>query len=256
MTDLSPIIAGAATMLAARRNSGEQGPRLPDWCRPSDSDTALAIQTSVAARLKAVTGGWKCGLPVADGPVLAPIHAGTIHRVSPCTALARSGHVRVEPELAFILGHDLPPRAAPYTPAEVDAAIVATHLALELIDSRYAVPSEIGFIEHLADGLLNQGLFLGPEVDSGQARGAANLALRLQIGTGTETLLDGAHSATDPRAPLYWLAEFLRGRGQGLQAGQVVITGSYAGSIDLPIGQNISIGYGELGMLAVHFVAQ
>jgi 2-keto-4-pentenoate hydratase len=45
----------------------------------------------------------------------------------------------------------------------------------------------------------------------------------------------------------------LRSRGQGLQAGQAVITGSYAGSFDLPVGQQIAIRYGDLGELTVRF---
>ena len=48
-------------------------------------------------------------------------------------------------------------------------------------------------------------------------------------------------------------AEFLRTQGLGLRAGQAVITGSYAGSFTLPLGQDIVIRYGELGELSVHF---
>ena len=108
--------------------------------------------------------------------------------------------------------------------------------------------------QNLADGLLNQGLFIGPQVDAGQARAASDLTLRITRATGEVTLLEGHHPSTDPRAPLYWLAEFLRSKGQGLQAGQAIITGSYAGSVDLPIGEDIAIQYGSLGTLTVHFV--
>ncbi|MFC5474424.1 2-keto-4-pentenoate hydratase [Paraherbaspirillum soli] len=247
-------ISAAAGILAARRRCGEQGPRLPASLRPAAIEDALAIQAAVSAQLGAAVGGWKCGLPVEGGVVLAPIYAGTIHTGnSPCSIWARGGQARVEPELAFILGRDLPARDAPYTPAEVDAAIVRTHLALELIASRYSDPADAGFAENLADGLLNQGLFLGPQVASEAARTASRMALRVTFETSEEIELDGRHPAHDPRAPLYWLAEFLRSTGQGLQAGQAVITGSYAGSFDLPLGQDIAIRYGELGVLTVRF---
>jgi 2-keto-4-pentenoate hydratase len=161
--------------------------------------------------------------------------------------------VRVEPELAFIFGHDLPARDLPYTQAEVDAAITGTHLALELIDSRYSDMTDVGFAEILADGLVNQGLFIGPQIDAEQARTAGELAIRILPASGAEKQLAGRHPDGQPRAPLYWLVEFLRSKGQGLKAGQAVITGSYAGSVDLPVGEDIAIQYGDLGLLTVQF---
>lgn len=253
--DTSPTVAtvAAATILAQRRRSGEQGDRLPESCRPVDIDTALAIQARVTEQLGERVGGWKCGLSTENAVITAPIHAGTIHAESPCPVRIHAGQVRVEPELAFVLARDLPPRTTPYTVAEVDAAIARTHLALELIDSRYSRPAEAAFVENLADGLLNQGLFIGPQVDDALARTAGDLPIRVRLETGEEIRLDGRHPNAHPRAPLYWLAEFLRSKGQGLRAGQAVITGSYAGSFDVPVGQEIAMQYGELGLLTVRF---
>jgi 2-keto-4-pentenoate hydratase len=66
--------------------------------------------------------------------------------------------------------------------------------------------------------------------------------------------IDGQHPNADPLVPLYWLANFLSSRGVGLKAGQIVITGSYAGVIDVPLGQALMLRYGDLGQ--VHFEAQ
>lgn len=253
MSQSPSLVASAATLLAARRRSGEQGARLPEWCRPLDVDTALAIQAAVTDQLGERIGAWKCGMPAEGRVVLAPLYAGSIHATSPCGAWARAAQVRVEPELAFILGHDLPARNAPYTPAEVDAAIARTHVALELIDSRYSDPASAAFAENLADGLLNQGLFIGPQVDSEKARSAGEMTIDVTHESGQKIRLEGRHPNADPRAPLYWLAEFLRSKGQGLQAGQAVITGSYAGSFDVPAEQDVVIRYGALGVLTVRF---
>ncbi|HWX04142.1 2-keto-4-pentenoate hydratase [Collimonas sp.] len=246
----------AAAILAERRRSGQPGERLPPNLRPQDADTALTIQAGVTRQLGEAVAAWKCGLPSEGRPVLAPIYTASVQRGSSCLAWAREGQVRVEPELAFVLARDLPPRATPYQPAEVDAAIAGTHLALELIDSRYRDPAQADFFENLADGLLNQGLYLGPRADMEQSRNAGELALSVRAGAEDVRLLQGRHPAVDPRAPLYWLAEFLRSRGQGLLAGQAVITGSYAGSFDLPIAQEIAIQYGELGRLQLSFAAR
>lgn len=252
MSQSDQLAATAAAILVARRRSGLQGARLPESCRPADLDAALAIQAAVSAQLGEGIAAWKCGLPTAGRVVLAPIYAGTVHSSAPCAV--RAGQARVEPELAFILGRDLPVRESPYTPAEVDAAIARTHLALELIDSRYSDAADASFAENLADGLFNQGLFIGPQVDAAAARAASDITLRITHATGEVTQLDGRHPSVDPRAPLYWLAEYLRSTGMGLQAGQAVITGSYAGSVDLPLEQDIAIQYGELGTLTVCFV--
>jgi 2-keto-4-pentenoate hydratase len=254
MSQPDHLAATAAAILVARRRSGEQGPRLPESCCPADIDAALAIQAAVSAQLGDRIAAWKCGLPASERVVLAPIYASTIHSSSPCAVWVRAGQARVEPELAFILGRDLPVREAPYTPAEVDAAVARTHLALELIDSRYSAADDVSFAEHLADGLINQGLFIGPEVDAGQARTASGMTIRITRASGETNEFDGRHPNTDPRAPLYWLAEFLRSKGAGLQAGQAVITGSYAGCVDLPLEEEIVIQYGSLGTLAVRFV--
>lgn len=245
----------AASILSARRRSGEQGPRLPESCRPADLDAALAIQAAVTSQLGDRIAAWKCGLPAAGRVVLAPIYAGTVHNDSSarCALWVRAGQARVEPELAFILGRELPVRESPYTPAEIDAAIARTHLALELIDSRYDDAAELSFTDNLADGLLNQGLFIGPEVDGAAARATSAMPLRITSAAGAASQLAGRHPNDDPRTPLYWLAEYLRSTGRGLQAGQAVITGSYAGCIDLPPEQEIAIRYGDLGTLTVRF---
>lgn len=246
----------AAAILAERRRCGQPGERLPQHLRPQDADAALAIQAGVTQQLGESVAAWKCGLPSEGRPVLAPIYAAGVQRSNPCRAWARGGQARVEPELAFVLGRDLPARAAPYEAAEIDAAIASTHLALELIDSRYSDPEQADFFENLADGLLNQGLYLGPQVDMEQSRRAGELAISIHVDEQETSLLQGRHPAADPRAPLYWLAEFLRSRGQGLLAGQAVITGSYAGSFALPLGQEIAIRYGALGRLQLSFAAR
>ena len=44
----------------------------------------------------------------------------------------------IEPEIAFVIAHDLPPRATPYSDAEIRAAIGEARMVLELITTRYA----------------------------------------------------------------------------------------------------------------------
>ncbi|MDY7575188.1 fumarylacetoacetate hydrolase family protein [Actimicrobium sp. CCI2.3] len=240
----------AATELVARRRTRRQGAALAEGYRPTDVAAALAIQRAVTRQLAADIGGWKCALPSPGKLVLAPIYREAIHTASPCPVRVRDGILRVEPELAYVLARDLPARDQPYTPADVDCAIARTHLALELLESRYTDHHAVSFIDNLADALVNQGLFLGPVVDDDADCGE----LALQVGNANSPL-QGRHPDGNPRLPLYWLAEYLRSQGEGLRAGQVVITGSYAGSLPLPLASEVRIRYGALGTLSVCFKA-
>lgn len=249
----------AAEQLVQRRLTGEPGDLLPEALRPRDVADALRIQQAFADRWCHLQddsiGGWKCLQPTADKLIVAPIFTSTINTFAPVTLKATRDRAAVEPELAFYLARDLPAREAPYTAAEVDAAIGRTHLALELIHCRYAAPETAGFADNLADNLVNQGLFVGPEVDGKAAETAGEIGLRAEADGAAFFEGQGRHPNGAPRLPIYWLAEFLSRQGRGLQAGQVIITGSYAGIIEAPLKQTIRIHYQGLGTLEATFLA-
>jgi len=252
----------AAVILVERRQTGTQGDRLPEPCRPATLEQALAIQTAVSEQwceaMDDSIGGWKCLLPSQGKLVVGPIYTRTIDSVAPVALWPKPQDkklARIEPELAFFFGQDLPARAQPYTAGEIDAAISRIHMALELINSRYSDPANCEFPEMLADGLVNQGLFIGPQIDSEAARHASEFAIILSHGTHSITHA-GKHPNGNPHAPLYWLAEFLRSRGQGIVAGQAVITGSFAGVLEVPMNTEISLEYVGLGTLHTGFKAR
>jgi 2-keto-4-pentenoate hydratase len=248
----------AARHLLAARRARQPGPRLPDACRPSDLEDALAIQRRVQERLGVATGGWKGSLPTAERAIsCATIFAPTIARSSPCRVIARGGIASIEPEIAFVLGRDLPPRAAPYSEAEVRAAIAETRLVLELLDSRYADPAAVTFPEQLADQVSNQGLFVGPILRDPFTRSLEQFPIAIEGPAGSLHRREGRHPDGHPLRPLVWLAGFLASRAQsgGLKAGEIVTTGSYAGALDVPVATPLSVRFGELGHLAVEFVA-
>jgi len=250
----------AAVLLVERRINGSQGDRLPEFCRPVNIEQALAIQAVVTQlwceRMDDSIGAWKCSLPSLNKIVVAPIYTRTIDSIPPVALWPKGQRARVEPELAFFLGVDLPARAMPYLPEEIDQAISHTHLALELINSRYQAPATCEFPEMLADALVNQGLFIGPLVNAETARNTSELRITVDCGNGKRSEHEGKHPNGYPRAPLYWLVEFLRQRGEGLLAGQAIITGSYAGVIELPLDDEIRIDYGGLGSLFARFTAR
>jgi len=52
-----------------------------------------------------------------------------------------------------------------------------------------------------------------------------------------------------------WIANFLSQQGLGIKAGQIVITGSFAGVHEVEVGQELTITYGDLGSIVVRFQA-
>jgi 2-keto-4-pentenoate hydratase len=252
----------AAAILVERRQTGTQGDRLPEGCRPNNIEEALAIQVAVSEcwcdLMDDSIGGWKCLLPVGEKIIAGPIYTRTIDSIAPVALWPKPGTqgiARIEPELAFFFGQDLPPREQPYTPIDVDAAISRTHLALELINCRYTDASECTFPEMLADGLVNQGLFIGPKVNDELARNASEFTINVRQ-NGELSSHQAKHPNVHPRAPLYWLAEYLRSQGQGIVAGQAVITGSFAGVLEVPMNTEIRLEYVGLGRLDVSFTAR
>ncbi|MGL5358613.1 MAG: hydratase [Shewanella sp.] len=252
-------LAAAAKELAERRASGQCGALLADSLRPQSFAQAFAIQQAVAKVFQAANNpiaGWKCLLPKGDTLIVAPIYQQDVYQQTPRCPLMQSasGLARVEPELAFEIAQDLPPSPAPYSQEAIDSALGHTHLALELIHSRYLEPSKADFFDALADGLVNQGLWLGPII--AQATDTREFALKVNI-EGAEPLhLAASHPNGAATAGLYWLVNFLSAQGIGLTRGQYVITGSYAGVLELPLGQRCEFHYGSLGQFQVEFVAK
>src|SRR5262245_46171167 len=118
---MNQTVEQAAQYLVNARRKGP-GPRLAEVERPVDLDTALAIQARIGELLGESIGGWKCSAASGDRTMVAPIWRSYIHKGPKCPALSGS----IEPEIAFVIGKDLPPRAQPYSEAEVRSAIGET----------------------------------------------------------------------------------------------------------------------------------
>jgi 2-keto-4-pentenoate hydratase len=248
----------AARHLLAARHARQSGSRLTESCRPTELEDALAIQRRVQELLGFGTGGWKCSAPTRERAIsCAAIFEPTIVRASPWPVIDHGGVARIEPEIAFVLGRDLPQRASPYSEPEVRAAIVETRLVLELLDSRYADPASVAFPELLADQVSNQGLFVGPILGDGLQRQLGDMAIVVQTPAATLHARKGRHPDGDPLRPLVWLVNFAAARADvgGLRAGAIVTTGSYAGALEVPIGVPLRVQFGNLGEIGVELVA-
>jgi 2-keto-4-pentenoate hydratase len=111
----------------------------------------------------------------------------------------------------------------------------------------------------LADNANNQGLYVGPAIDDPWQRSLDAFAITVSGPDGVLLNSPGRHPDGHPLRPLVWLANELgsaRWGGQGLAAGQIVTTGSYAGVLRVPLATRLSLRFGDLGAVDVELQAR
>jgi len=249
--------AARAALREARR-SGRCLERVePAWV-PQDLARAMDLQRSVATELGAVRG-WKISGLTADQqramgvttPLAAPLLDPWV-RPSGDATFARRQFVRprLECEFAFELKTALPSRREPYTRPEVEAAIGALRIGVEVVDSRLPIGSPV--LMELADDLNNGAYVLGTANPAWQRIRYAQQAIALRWHDGTKTteiatgngrpILDG-----DPVAAVVLLANLAALAPRGLCAGDVVTTGSCTGAVAIPGAGEFEADFGTLG---------
>ena len=206
---------------------------LPPGLSPAGIDDAYAIQDAfhrLATPSLGSIAGWKIAtttrvmqqLMGIDRPCAGAIFARTIHRSPARLSAGAYVSLKVECEIAFRLGRDLPPQAAPFAAAEVAGAIEAVMPAFELVDDRHAVYRETAALSLIADNCWNQGVVLGEPVPPLSPQGLDALQGRLEIGD--RPALTG--KADGPLTALAWVATLIAARAGGLRRGMIVMTGS------------------------------
>jgi 2-keto-4-pentenoate hydratase len=159
-----------------------------------------------------------------------------------------------EPEFAFRMQADLPPRNSPYTVQEVLDAVDTLHPAIEIPDSRYAAFTKVGAAQLIADNACAHEFVLAPvartdwrSIDLAQHRVVG------RVGTHLEREGRGANVLDDPRLALSWLANELSGLGITLAKGQVVTTGTCMVPLEILPGDHVAADFGVLGHVELSF---
>ena len=163
---------------------------------------------------------------------------------------------RVEVELAFILKQPL--AGAQVTPEEVLAATDFVQPAIEIIDARIEqfdrhskAPRKV--FDTISDNAANAGIVLGGrQVPPGEVDLPWVGAILRQNGVVEETGL-AAGVQGHPAIGVAWLARKLAPWGERLEAGEVVLAGSFTRPVPAQRGDAFDADYGPLGRFAFTF---
>jgi 2-keto-4-pentenoate hydratase len=183
------------------------------------------------------------------GHLLADMRLSEDEPVDP----GRFCYPRVEIEVAFLLGRDLP--GAGCTEDDVLAATAAFAPAIELIDSRI-VDWRISLPDTIADNASSAGFVVGPaRVDPTTVDIRAIEATLCRNG---EEVARGRSDAVlgNPVTAVAWLARTVAGFGVRLRAGHLILPGACARAVDAGPGDEFLASFTDLGDVSLSFKAE
>jgi 2-keto-4-pentenoate hydratase len=157
---------------------------------------------------------------------------------------------KVEAEVAFVVGRDLPQRVPHY--GEFLASLAYALPAIEIVDSVIA-DWKISLVDTVADNASSGLYVLGDQpVEIGRlALGALGMEMKKNgqpVSTGS-----GAACLGHPLRAAYWLARTMAERGQGLRQGQVILSGALGPMVPVAAGDLVHASIGALGDVSCRF---
>ena len=256
----------AADILQAER-TGEQIGLLSLRHPGMGMDDAYAIQDAIR-RAKIAEGrrviGWKIGLTsramqraldiqIPDSGILFDDmifdHGDTV-------PAGRFIQPRIEAEIAFVMKGEI--GGATVTREEILTATDCVAPAIEILDTRIArmdvkTGRTRGIFDTISDNAANAGIVLGSERhDSAEFDLRWVGAIVSRDGEVEETGL-GAGVLNDPVESVVWLARRLARYGRNIEAGQIVLSGSFVRPVECPPGTRIGAEFGDFGNVEVSF---
>ncbi|NIZ12556.1 2-oxo-hept-4-ene-1,7-dioate hydratase [Phaeobacter sp. HF9A] len=256
----------AADLLAAEQSRSQIG--LLSLRHPEiGMDDAYAIQSALCAA-KLAQGrrviGWKIGLTSRamqsaleiDIPDSGILFDDMLFANGATVPAGRFIQPRIETEIAFVMksalgGEDV----------SRDAVIAATDYvapAIEILDTRILRQDaksgkSRSVFDTISDNAANAGIVLGPQrhaVDAFDLRWVGAITFRDAV---VEETGLGAGVLNDPVESIVWLARRMAQYGQSIEAGQVILSGSFIRPVECPPGSQIAADFGPFGDVAISF---
>lgn len=207
---------------------------------PRSVADAFSIQNAVTEMLSETPGfgpviGWKIAANAPalldrlglQEPLSGRVFSGQCHDSPARLRAADYREFAFEPEIAAVLGADLPLQDAPFDPARVTQAIERFVPAVELLDMRNADMATVHIPDAVAQNVSNVGAVLG---GPGVRPDALNSALVRTVLTIDDAVVHDVMggASQDPVEAVTWLANHLAARGLALTAGNFVLCGTHS----------------------------
>jgi 2-keto-4-pentenoate hydratase len=260
MLDKSQIAAASRTLHDHWRAGTKLG-NLDASVRPRDRAEGYAIQAAIQNYSSGSLFGWKIAATSEAGQKHINVDGPMAGRILPETVISDGGtasmagnEMRVaEPEFAFRMHVDLPPRSSPYSVPEVVASVGTLHPAIEIPDSRFQDFVSAGAAQIIADNACAHLFVLGAPTTS-DWRGLDLVEEKPVIALrGKQYVGHGKNVLGDPLVALTWLANELRQLGLTLRAGEVVTTGTCHPPLPIAAGDLFEADFGSIGKVSVAF---
>ncbi|MCM2973312.1 2-oxo-hepta-3-ene-1,7-dioic acid hydratase [Larsenimonas suaedae] len=263
LTD-AQIAAAADDLLAAeasRKQIGLLSKRYPGMTL----DDAYAIQTAQMTRKTRDHAilGWKIGLTskvMQDALGIDTPDSGVLYDYMryDTGAVIPKGHFiqpRIEAEIAFVMKA---PLEGDVTREDVLAATEYVTPAIEILDTRIVrKDEETGqtrvIFDTVSDNAANAGIVLGTERHDPSALDLRWVGSIVKHNDDVVATGLGAGVLDDPVTGLVWLARRMATYGQRIEAGQVILSGSFIGPVECPSGSRIEADYGAFGSVSLTF---
>lgn len=150
---------------------------------------------------------------------------------------------RVEPEIGFVMGDSLEP---PVTYLDVLSATRSVVPVIEVIDSRVA-DWDIRIQDTIADNASSALYVTGDQTNSVDDTDLSLEGVKLYRNGTLEASGVGAAVLDHPARAVAWLANTLDELDERLEAGQLVLSGSFTPAVDIADGDVVTAEFGSIG---------
>lgn len=160
---------------------------------------------------------------------------------------ARLTQPKVEAEVAFVMGRDVPGAAPSW--AEFLNCVAFALPAIEIVDSAIA-DWKIGLVDTVADNASSGLYVLGDQPVAIGALSLGGIGMTMTKGGQVISIGTGAACLGHPLRAAYWLARTMAARQQSLRAGEVILSGALGPMVPCAAGDFVHAELGALGSVS------
>ncbi len=250
----------AAEFLLWSRRYGAAPRDLPRELEPADLEDAYAIQLETAKLRGQRVAGYKIGLtsPLAQqsagvsAPIAGRLARGDIIRAPESIELP-SQHLRiVEAELVFEIGRTLSEANLPIREQTLRESVGAVYAGIELCNSRL-IAADPPLASVVADNSNADLLILGEPLPDWQAALRGELPVLLSCRSGDPVHGSSLRVLGSPLKSVIWLANWLLSRGERLEPGCLIASGSCTGMTEIARNDAVIAIFGGIARVTADF---